>query len=62
MRRMELIQPGGTLYMNNFASTLAYLAQRGQEIYEGEIAQQLVKDCQRLWLFNVRRPKKIIGL
>lgn len=43
----ELIQPGGTLYMNNFASTLAYLAQKGpREFYEGEIAQQLVKDCQ----------------
>jgi len=32
--------------MNDFAETLAYLAEKGQEFYEGEIAQQLVKDCQ----------------
>ena len=43
----ELIQPGGTLFMKNFADTLAYLAEKGaREFYEGEIAQRLVKDCQ----------------
>jgi len=47
MRRMES-QPGGTLYMNNFASTLAYLAQRGQENFMKErLLQQLVKDQAR---------------
>ena len=43
----ELLQPGETLYMKDFADTLAYLAQKGvRELYEGEIAQRLVKDCQ----------------
>ena len=43
----ELIQPGVTLFMNDFADTLAYLAEKGvREFYEGEIAQRLVKDCQ----------------
>ena len=43
----ELLQPGGKLVMNDFANTLAYLAENGaREFYEGEIAQQLVKDCQ----------------
>lgn len=43
----ELLQPGETLYMRDFANTLTYLAQQGpREFYEGEIAQKLVKDCQ----------------
>lgn len=42
-----LVQPGETVFMHNFADTLAYLAENGiREFYEGEIAQQLVKDCQ----------------
>jgi gamma-glutamyltranspeptidase/glutathione hydrolase len=43
----ELIQSGGILFMKDLANTLAYLAKKGvREFYEGEIAQQLVKDCQ----------------
>jgi gamma-glutamyltranspeptidase/glutathione hydrolase len=43
----ELLQLGETLFMNDFAETLAYLAEKeAREFYEGEIAQQLVKDCQ----------------
>jgi len=43
----ELLQPGETLFMHDFASSLAYLAENGaREFYEGEIAQKLVKDCQ----------------
>ena len=42
----KLILPGGTLFMNNLADTLAYLSEKGaREFYEGEIAQKLVKDC-----------------
>jgi len=42
-----LLQPGEKIYMQEFADTLAYLAQQGvREFYEGEIAQQLVRDCQ----------------
>ncbi len=43
----ELLQPGETILMKNFADTLAYLAEKGaKEFYEGDIAQRLVKDCQ----------------
>lgn len=43
----ELLQPGETIFMKNFADTLAYLAEKGaKEFYEGDIAQRLVKDCQ----------------
>ena len=43
----ELLSSGSTLFMKDFADTLAYLADKGvREFYEGEIAQQLVKDCQ----------------
>lgn len=45
----ELIEPEGILTMKEFADTLAYLAEKGvREFYEGEIAHQLVKDCQDL--------------
>ncbi len=45
----EPIDPAGILVMKNFAETLAYLAKKGaREFYEGEIAHQLVKDCQDL--------------
>ena len=43
----ELIQPGGKLFMKDFADTLAHLAKKGaKEFYEGDMAQQLAKDCQ----------------
>lgn len=43
----ELLQPGDIVYNQDFADTLAYLAENGpQEFYEGEIAQRLVQDCQ----------------
>lgn len=43
----KILQPGETLVMKDFANTLAYIAERGiQEFYAGEIAEQLVKDCQ----------------
>lgn len=43
----ELLQPGETLYMKDFADTLAYLAENGvREFYERDIAHRLVKDCQ----------------
>jgi len=45
----EPIEPEGILIMKEFADTLAYLAQKGaREFYEGEMAQQLIKDCQDL--------------
>ncbi len=45
----DLIEPEGLLVMKEFADTLAYLAEKGpREFYEGEIAHQLVKDCQEL--------------
>jgi gamma-glutamyltranspeptidase/glutathione hydrolase len=45
----EIIAPGGVLIMKDFGDTLAYLAENGsREFYEGEIARQLVKDCQEL--------------
>lgn len=47
MQSGELIQPGETLVMQHLADTLAYLAEQGpNEFYEGEIAQQLIQDCQ----------------
>ncbi|HCF28560.1 MAG TPA: gamma-glutamyltransferase [Cyanobacteria bacterium UBA11049] len=43
----ELLQLGDKLYMHNFAESLSYLAEKGvREFYQGEIAHQLVKDCQ----------------
>lgn len=43
----ELLQTGESVVMKDFAATLAHLAATGPgEFYEGEIAQQLVKDCQ----------------
>ncbi len=43
----EPLEPEGTIRIRAFADTLAYLTQKGvQEFYEGEIAHQLVKDCQ----------------
>jgi gamma-glutamyltranspeptidase / glutathione hydrolase len=42
-----LLQPGMRLVMPELADTLSYLAQAGvRAFYQGEIAQQLVKDCQ----------------
>ncbi len=42
-----LIQPGECLTMKDFGATLAHLAEAGpREFYEGEIAQQLVRDCR----------------
>lgn len=43
----ELLQTGESVVMKDFATTLAHLAETGpREFYQGEIAQQLVKDCQ----------------
>jgi gamma-glutamyltranspeptidase / glutathione hydrolase len=45
----ERIEPAGLLVMKDFAETLAYLSEKGpREFYEGDIAHQLVKDCQNL--------------
>jgi gamma-glutamyltranspeptidase/glutathione hydrolase len=42
-----LLQAGEKLFMRDFAESLSYLAEKGvNEFYEGEMAQQLVKDCQ----------------
>ncbi|MBD2040215.1 gamma-glutamyltransferase [Microcoleus sp. FACHB-672] len=42
-----LIQAGEQLLFPDFANTLTYLTEKGaREFYEGEIAHQLVKDCQ----------------
>ncbi|MBD2462871.1 gamma-glutamyltransferase [Oscillatoria sp. FACHB-1407] len=42
-----LLQPGETLFMTELANTLAYLAEEGaRPFYEGEIAQQFVKNCR----------------
>lgn len=44
-----IIEPETVLYQKEFADTLTYLVQKGvQEFYQGEIAHQLVKDCQKL--------------
>lgn len=43
----EPLEPEGTIRITAFSDTLAYLTQKGaKEFYEGEIAHQLVKDCQ----------------
>ncbi|MEQ9358753.1 gamma-glutamyltransferase [Coleofasciculus chthonoplastes] len=43
----EPIEPNGTIIMPDFADTLAYLAKNGvREFYQGDIAHQLVNDCQ----------------
>jgi gamma-glutamyltranspeptidase/glutathione hydrolase len=45
----EPLELGGKVIMREFAETLVYLADKGvKEFYEGEIAHQLVKDCQNL--------------
>jgi gamma-glutamyltranspeptidase/glutathione hydrolase len=45
--RGELLQPGDTLFMPEFADTLAYLVEAGpRAFYEGEIGQQLIASCQ----------------
>jgi gamma-glutamyltranspeptidase/glutathione hydrolase len=45
----EPLEPQGILRMKDLAETLAYLSEKGaRELYEGEIAHQLVKDCQEL--------------
>ena len=45
----EPLEREGTLRMKDFADTLSYLTETGvKEFYEGEIAHQLVKDCQKL--------------
>ena len=45
--RGEILKTGETFFMKDFANTLAYLVEAGvQEFYQGEIAHQLVKDCQ----------------
>jgi len=45
----EPLEAGGMLRMRKFAETLAYLAKTGAKaFYEGDIAHQLVKDCQNL--------------
>lgn len=45
----DLIEPDGKLVMKDFANTLAYLAEQDErEFYQGDIAKQLVKDCQNL--------------
>lgn len=43
----KLLQTGERLIMKDFAATLTHLAKTGsREFYEGDIAHQLVKDCQ----------------
>ena len=45
----EPLEPEGMLRMRDFAETLTYLNTKGvKEFYQGEIAHQLVKDCQKL--------------
>ncbi len=45
----EPIEPNGTIIMPDFADTLACLAKKGvREFYQGDIAHQLVNDCQEL--------------
>jgi gamma-glutamyltranspeptidase/glutathione hydrolase len=45
--RGELLQAGDRFQMPEFADTLTYLAAEGARgFYQGEIAQQLAKDCQ----------------
>lgn len=43
----QLLTPGETLFMPDFADTLADLTKKGvKEFYQGEIAHQLVRDCE----------------
>lgn len=43
----SLLQPGEMMVMSELAETLIYLAEAGvRGFYEGEIAHQLVRDCQ----------------
>lgn len=43
----ELLTTGQIFYMKDFADALTRLAQKGvQEFYQGDIAHQIVKDCQ----------------
>lgn len=43
----SLLQPGETLVMSDLANTLDYLVEAGPDaFYRGDIAHQLVKDCQ----------------
>jgi len=43
----QLIEPDCILFQPEIADTLTYLVQKGaREFYEGEMAHQLVKDCQ----------------
>ena len=45
----EPLEPDGLLRMTELAETLSWLVEKGaKEFYEGEIAHQLVKDCQKL--------------
>ncbi|MGC1393745.1 MAG: gamma-glutamyltransferase, partial [Coleofasciculaceae cyanobacterium] len=44
-----IIEPETVLYQQEFADSLTHLVQKGaKEFYQGEIADQLVKDCQKL--------------
>jgi gamma-glutamyltranspeptidase/glutathione hydrolase len=44
----KLLQAGDTLQMSELADTLSLLAEKGSsEFYEGEIAHQLIQDCQQ---------------
>lgn len=43
----ELLQLGEKIFIPKFADTLSYIAEKGvKEFYQGDIAHQLVKDCQ----------------
>lgn len=45
----ELIELDSLLFQQEFADTLSYLVKKGiKEFYRGEIAHQLVNDCQKL--------------
>jgi gamma-glutamyltranspeptidase / glutathione hydrolase len=45
----SIIEPDIVLYQQEFADTLTHLVQIGaKEFYQGEIAHNLVKDCQKL--------------
>ncbi|MGB5960344.1 MAG: gamma-glutamyltransferase [Coleofasciculaceae cyanobacterium] len=44
-----VIEPETVLYQQEFADALTHLVQKGaKEFYQGEIAHQLIKDCQKL--------------
>jgi len=57
----EILQLGETLFMNDFAETLAYLAEKGKEFYEGEIATVGERLPKVWWILNIRRPQKLSG-